>query len=51
MEWMGWPMSHPLYHDEDTIRPDLVERPYIATRDEQEKEGVQPAPIPPGITD
>ena len=51
MEWMGWPMSHPLYHKDDTIRPDLLPRPYIASRDEQEKLGIQPAPIPPGTTD
>ena len=51
MEWMGWPMSHPLYHDEDTIRPDLVERPWIASRDEQERDGIQPAPIPRPTTD
>ena len=42
MDGVGFSSSSISYHD--TIRPDLLPRPYIASRDEQEKLGIQPAP-------
>ena len=43
---MGWPSIHSLYHVNNVERPDSIERPYIASVDEPEKLGIQPAPIP-----
>ena len=45
-EHMGWPSIHSLYHVNNVERPDSIERPYIASVDEPEKLGIQPAPIP-----
>ena len=48
-EHMGWPSIHPLYHVDNVERPDEVKRPYVASIDEAEKQGIQPAPIPQEI--